>query len=206
MVDDNVALQLINGILGQGVDGLGPLASSKELVKEYKADPSFSGNSDIADSMIKWETSKNFGTGFVTGCGGLITLPVTIPASLYSTWFVQSRLSGAVAHLYGHDVNSERVRTFILLTLIGDAGKEVLKNAGIQVGNKVAMSALKKIPGRVLIEINKKVGFRLITKAGEKGVVNLAKMVPLLGGFVGGGVDAASTYSVGHIAKGIFQR
>lgn len=206
MSNDNVALQLINGILSHGVDGFGPMSSSTELVQEYRSDKAYDGNKDIVKALIRWETSKNFGTGFVTGCGGLITLPVSIPASLYATWFVQARLSGAVAHVYGHNVQSDRIRTFILLSLIGDSAKEVLKQAGIQIGNKVALQAVQKIPGKVLIEINKKVGFRLITKAGEKGVVNITKMIPLIGGLVGGGVDAASTYSVGNIANTIFKR
>ncbi|MFN5980296.1 MAG: hypothetical protein ACK45W_13510, partial [Pseudanabaena sp.] len=57
------------------------------------------------------------------------------------------------------------------------------------IGTKVCQNLIKRIPGRVLIEINKKIGFRLITKAGEKGVVNVMKMLPLVGGVVGGTFD-----------------
>ena len=206
MSNDSAALKLINGILSHGVDGLGPMSSSTELVQEYRSDSAYSSKSEIVTGMIRWETSKNFGSGFVAGCGGLITLPIAIPAALYATWFVQARLSGAIAHTYGHNVKSDRIRTFILLSLIGDSGKEILKQAGIQIGNKLAMNVVKQIPGKVLIEINKKIGFRLITKAGEKGVINLTKMIPIVGGFVGGGFDAFSTNAVGHIAKTIFKR
>ena len=52
---------------------------------------------------------------------------------------------------------------------------------------------LKKLPGTVLTKINQKVGFRLLTKFGEKGVVNLFKLVPIAGGVVGGGVDFVGT-------------
>lgn len=52
---------------------------------------------------------------------------------------------------------------------------------------------LKKIPGAVFTKINQKVGFRFVTKAGSKGIVNMAKLVPLAGGIVGGGIDYVGT-------------
>lgn len=42
------------------------------------------------------------------------------------------------------------------------------------------------------MKINQRIGFRFITKFGEKGIINLGKMVPLVGGVVGGGMDVAS--------------
>jgi len=47
---------------------------------------------------------------------------------------------------------------------------------------------------------------RRITKAGEKGIVNIAKLAPLAGGVGGGAVDGASCMGVGKTAKGIFAR
>ena len=63
---------------------------------------------------------------------------------------------------------------------------------------------VKKIPGATLTAINQKVGFRFITKFGETGVVNLGKVVPVLGGVIGGGVDVASTRVIGNNAFKIF--
>ena len=53
-------------------------------------------------------------------------------------------------------------------------------------------------------QINKKIGFRLVTKFGEKGAVNLGKMVPVLGGIVGATFDASTTYAIGKAAKNIY--
>lgn len=66
------------------------------------------------------------------------------------------------------------------------------------------MSLVKKIPGKVLIEINKKVGFRLATKMGEKGLINLGKVIPLLGGGIGGCVNAVGALSICKAAKMVF--
>jgi len=65
---------------------------------------------------------------------------------------------------------------------------------------------IERIPGKLLVEINKKIGFRLLTKAGEKGFVNLAKMVPGIGGVIGGSFDASMCIAVGKIAKNAFRR
>lgn len=204
-MDTSSVVELVEKVLAHGVDGLGPMSSSDELARQYRDDETYRDLDHRIDAMIRWESAKNFGTGFVTGMGGLITLPVAIPASMYAAWFVQARLAGAVASLYGYPTSDERVRTMILLCLIGDAGREVLKGAGVQLGNKVAMKVVEQIPGKVLIEINKKVGFRLITKAGTTGVVNIVKVVPVIGGAVGGAVDAASCAAVGKVARSVFK-
>ncbi|HEA1012053.1 TPA: EcsC family protein, partial [Escherichia coli] len=52
--------------------------------------------------------------------------------------------------------------------------------------------------------INKRVGFRLLTKFGEKGAINLGKMIPLVGGVIGGTFDGVSTNLVGNIARKTF--
>ena len=49
-------------------------------------------------------------------------------------------------------------------------------------------------------------GFRFVTKFGEKGIVNLGKVVPVLGAFIGGGVDVASTRIIGYNAYKVFMK
>jgi hypothetical protein len=44
----------------------------------------------------------------------------------------------------------------------------------------------------------------LVTKFGEKGIVNLGKAVLLLGGVIDGSVDGVSTNIIGRTAKKIF--
>ena len=43
----------------------------------------------------------------------------------------------------------------------------------IKTGTKSLEVAIKKIPGSALVKTNQKVGFRFITKFGEKGIINL---------------------------------
>ena len=60
-------------------------------------------------------------------------------------------------------------------------------------GEKIAVKCINKIPGKVLTKINQKIGFRFITKFGEKGIINMGKLVPGVGGLISGGFDFADT-------------
>jgi hypothetical protein len=198
------ALDLVKNVMALGFDGIGPLDSAAELASDYARDSSFADTSDRVDSVIRWETSKNVTTGFLTGLGGLLALPVTVPASLGAAWVVQARLVGTIAILGGYDLDDDRVRTMAMLCVVGDGAKEVAKGVGIDLGRRLALKGIDRIPGKLLIEINKKIGIRLLTKAGEKGVINLVQLVPIVGGAIGGTVDGIACYSVGQAAKSAF--
>jgi len=205
-VNDSTLTQVATWLTNVAVDGIGPLSSSAALAEEYKLDADYPDNDSRVDSLINWETSKNFGTGFVTGLGGFVALPITLPVGLGAAWAVQARMVGAIAEIYGYSVKDERVKTAILLCLVGGEIVDLLKGVGVKVGTRVTENLIAKIPGRVLVEINKKVGFKLLTKAGEKGIINLSKIVPIIGGPISGTVDALMCRSVGKTAKTVFRR
>ena len=92
-----------------------------------------------------------------------------------------ARMSAAIAVIRGYDIESEEVQSAVLISLLGAGAAGVLGKVGVEVGTKTTMAALKKLPGQLLIEINKKVGYRLITKFGTKGSINLVRAVPLVG-------------------------
>lgn len=204
MSEENKALALAKWISDKAIDGVRPLSSAHDLADEYLLDTSYPDNESRINSLISWETTKNFTSGFVTGLGGVLVLPFTLPAAFAASWLIQARMAAAIARIHGHNLHSDRVRTFILAALVGDTLKDLAKTTGIAVGRKVTTSLIEKIPGKVLIEINKKIGFRLLTKAGEKGALNLMKGVPFIGGVVGGSFDAAACRVVGHNARNLF--
>lgn len=197
-------LEVINAVLSAGFEGLGPLCGATELADEYLRDPRYANHEARIDSLIHWETGKLFTTGFLSGLGGMLTLPVALPAGLGVSWAVQARLVGAIARIHGHDVEEDRVRTLTLLAIVGDLGKEVVKKAGVEVGHQLGLRALEAVPAHALGSINRAVGFRLVSKASRKGIVNLSKGVPLAGGLVGGAVDALACRAVGATARRLF--
>lgn len=203
-MSESMALALVQQIIDVGIDGCGPLDSAADLAAQYASDGSYGCRRSRIEGLIRWESSKNFSSGFVTNLGGILTLPVSIPAALGASWFVQARLAAAIAVLHGHDPYNDRVRTMALLAIVGDGLKELAKWAGVTAGNKFAMSALSQVSASVFRQINKAVGFRLITKAGQTGVINLVKVIPIVGGIVGGTIDGVSCMSVGWTADELF--
>jgi EcsC protein family len=201
---NNLIQTILEWIADAGINGLGVLPSAKQVAEEHLSKSA--SIDDAINSIIAWSTTYAAGTGFVAGLGGIAAMPITIPAGLAASYAIGANTAAAIAYLQGYDIRSEQVRTMVLLCLIGEAGEEILKNAGITIGTKVCENLIKQIPGKVLIEINKKIGFRLITKAGEKGVINLMKMVPLVGGVVGGTFDGIFVNSCGQTAKTVFSK
>ncbi|OLS33874.1 EcsC family protein [Bacillus sp. MRMR6] len=156
------------------------------------------------NSLIRWQNTKSVTSGFLTGLGGIITLPVAIPANIASVLLVQIRMVAAIAHMGGNNLKDDEVKSYVYLCLAGNGAKEIAKNTGIVIGQKLAMSGIKKIPSAVITKINQAVGFRLLTKFGEKGAINLGKAVPLVGGIIGGTVDGITTNIIGDVARKIF--
>lgn len=197
-------MKFVDTILRSGVDGLGPLQSAREIAEQHRTQHV---DVDVAiERLIATHTRLVAATGFATGVGGPITLLVTIPADVTVFYALSARCVAAVAHLRGYDIDSHEVRSVILLTLLGAGGAGIAAEVGAQLGTKAALAALKRLPGRTLIEINKKVGFRLLTKFGSKGVINLGRFVPFFGGGVGAAINAAAMRSAGRYAKSNFPK
>ncbi|OKH29529.1 hypothetical protein NIES2101_43290 [Calothrix sp. HK-06] len=193
----------LNWLVSVGIQGLGVLPCAQKVAQDH-LEACGNDKEKAIDSIIAWRTTYAAGTGFVTGLGGLATLPFTISASFASSYVLAANASAAIAILRGYDIQSDQVRTFVLLTLLGESATEVIRTIGVNLGTKVTKSLISQVPGKVLIEINKKIGFRLITKAGEKGFINLMQIVPITGGLVGAGFDGTFVHNCGAAAKNVF--
>jgi len=176
--------------------------SIEELAEDYLYKSS--SKKKAIDDLIGYQTLLCGTNGFITGLGGLLVLPVAIPTNILSTIYIQLRMIAAIAYINGYDIYSDQVRTIAYACLTGSSTTKVLKNVGIKIGEKVVINAIKKIPVEVLVKINQQVGFRLVTKFGQKGLVNFGKMIPLVGGVVGGAFDTGMTLTIGNIAKKVF--
>lgn len=195
-------MSVLDWAYDKSVNGVAGLDSAVDLAQDYlNQDGTLE---DQVNSLIRWQNTKAGTSGFVTGLGGLIVLPITIPANIASVMFLQVRMIAAIAYMGGHKLNDDRVKTLVYLCLTGNAAKDVMKDFGIVVGTKIAENALRKMNVQVIREVNKRVGFRLLTKFGEKGAVNLSKMVPILGGVVGAACDSIATNAIGNVARRTF--
>ena len=177
----------------QGIPHISP--SVEQIAKEYNE--KYPTTEQAVKAMIKNQIIKCTTSGFITGFGGFVTLPVTLPANITSVLYVQMRMIACAAYMAGFDLSSDETQTFVYACLAGVAVNEMLKQAGIKFGVKLTNSLIKKIPGKVLTKINQKVGFRFITKFGTKGIINIGKLVPGVGAVIGGGLDLVETKAIG---------
>lgn len=192
---DTIYDKALNGVVGSN--------SVEEFAEEY-----LNGSDSLeskVDSLIRWQVAKCGVSGFLSGVGGAITLTVTIPADLSACLYVQMRMAAAIAYMGGHNIHSDKVRTFVYAALCGSSVTNLLTDAGVEFSKKLTVNVIRnKISHETLKKINQRVGMRLFTKAGSKGIINLAKSAPFIGGLVGGGFNVVTTKAIGNAAKRIF--
>ena len=202
-ISQNEIMQLLDKLYDQSMHGIAKVSPPVEKLANNYLEKSNDATT-AAKKFINYQIAKCTTSGFVTGLGGLITLPVAIPANVGSVIYVQMRMIACLAYMGGYDTDSDQVQTLVYACLAGISIDQILKQAGIQFGNKFVMAMVKKIPGEVLTKINQKVGFRFVTKFGTKGIVNIGKAVPVVGGMISGGFDFVETKAIANRAYKMF--
>lgn len=191
LTQDDV-MKLLDSCYSKCLNGVPKVSSNVEtMANDYLQ--KYATGEEACKAMLRNQIAKCTTSGFVTGFGGIVTMPVTLPANVGSVLYVQMRMIACTAYMAGYELNSDQTQTFVYACLAGVAVNELIKQASIKFGIKFANGLIKKIPGKVLTKINQKVGFRFITKFGTKGIVNLGKLLPGVGAIVGGSLDLVET-------------
>lgn len=199
----NAMMEALEWSYDKAINGLPGQKNIYELVKDYTQNSK--NVEEAVNKMVNFQITKAATSGFLTGFGGVMTLPITVPANVASVLVVQIRMIAAIAVARGYDPNDDQIQTFIYVVLTGSSMTDIVKRAGIAFGNKFTTALIKnRVPGVVLTKINRAVGFRLITKFGQKGVVNLGKLVPVVGAIIGGSIDTVATKAIAKKAKETF--
>lgn len=106
-------MDVLNWSYDKAVQGVAGLDSAYDLADDYlKQEGSLHAQ---ANSLIRWQNTKAGTSGFLTGLGGIITLPVAIPANVASVMYVQIRMIAAIAHMGGYNLNDDRVKSLVLM-------------------------------------------------------------------------------------------
>lgn len=202
-LSESKIMQALDWAYDKSINGFSGVDSARDLARDYSKD----GGAliDNINSLIRWQNTKAATSGFIMGIGGIATMPIAVPANIASVLFVQVRMVAAIAIMSGHDVHDDRVKTLVYACLAYNSVGDALKDAGVVIGTKMATKAIEKhITGNAIKAINNRVGFKLLTKFGQKGVINLGKLVPVLGGVIGGSIDLAATNTIGNVARDAF--
>ena len=184
---------MIKGIdlaTGKDVDSI-----KRTVDQQIRLHPELKDNfSALADRLInkrKWYAST---VSFCWGCGGWMTI---VP-NLAHIWRIHGRLVLTIAYIYGYDLDDPERREEIALCFALSGGNEALKNVLKDAG---MVGAKKALLTPAMKEIIKKLPNKIITIAGEKSLLNVAKVVPVAGGLVSGVMDFFSTTGIGKAAK-----
>lgn len=203
-IDPAALVKVLTFLHGKALTGMPSQLSAAELAQRY-------ASLQIplaarADHLIKGQVAASASVGFSTGLGGLLTLPISLPANLASNYYLHLRMASAIAVLCGYDPAQDQVRALSLICLLGGDAKETLERIGIQYFVLTKDEAMDKINAEVQGRIADVVAKRILAKLGTKGAVMVGRSIPLLGGVVSGGVDALYSYKIGQTAKSIFLR
>ena len=200
----NTKVSVLDKIYGYAINGISRFDKPLDNIVQSYVTKARTTDKAI-DNFVRNQKIKCGTTGFITGLGGLLTLPVTIPADIASSLYIELRMIAGIAMIRGYNIYDDQVKTLIYLCLVGNAIGDVVKQVGIKVGEKlVVKKLLPKLTREVVKKINQRVAFRLITKNGTKGMINVGKMIPIGGGIIGGAWNVAEVGIFAKHAKKMF--
>ena len=169
----------------------------KEHVAQLRAARPDASTHELATGVVSRRALKAGGIGALTGLGGLITLPVAIPADLVGTWRVQTVMLAVIAEIYEAEFEFDD----FFLVLGGSAVTEAMKQFGVAAGKDVTKRMIEKhVTRETMKQINRVVSRQILTKAGAKSATSFMKMVPLVGAPVGFAFDWTATRAFGAAA------
>jgi len=196
-----LALDLYDKVVNGGIPGL---CSADELANSYRT--GYASTEDAAKALVRWQNGKCAADGFLTSLPGLAFLPATLSANVVSILAFNIQTVAAVARLGEYDLHDECIKSLVLICIAGESVNVVFRQLGIDLTKVVLVAVIKSIPRALLGKINRLVGVKLLTKFSAKGFIQLGRLVPLVGGLVGGGCDYYWSSVVGEKAIETFIR
>ncbi len=192
---------ILRRVLEIAIDGIGKVPSAKSVAAKQM--DRHGGSVDAAiESIIDIHVRLGSAQGFVTNLGGVAALAMAVPANLTGTAVIQVRMIAAIAHLRGYDLNDSRVRTALIMCLLG----------GEQIAKQIASGKLPTSPMAVATapifdpdldrRVAEEVVADLLNRVGGKNLaLVVTKRVPLIGGGIGAVMDGIATRQIGKYAK-----
>lgn len=200
-VTPQVAGGALRQVLELAIDGTSKLPGAKHSATRQLQ--KHGGAADHAiDALIDFHVGLASAQGFVTNLGGLAALPVTMPANLAGVAVVQTRMVAAMAHLRGYDLDDNRVRTALIMCLLG--GEQVAKKivTGRLPTSPLAIATAPVFDPHLDQRVAEEVLTDLIQRVGGKNLaLTVTRRVPILGGGVGAVMDGIATHQIGKYAR-----
>lgn len=199
---ESFILSTLNSLYDLALKGAVGTESALQLANEFAA-PQISKEEQIK-RLIDSQSRKCSTAGFMSGFGGFLTLPIALPIDITANYYIQIRMVMAIAHIAGHDIQSGAVKAIVLACLLGNAAKDVLRDAGVRFSARSTGTAIEKLSRHLIPKINKSLGRRFLARSGKSTLLHANKLVPFVGGIVGASIDYFSCQTVGRVARYVF--
>ncbi|MGA4670512.1 EcsC family protein [Propionibacteriaceae bacterium Y1923] len=190
-------------VLEVAIDGAAGVPSAKEAASSHLGKKS--DRDQAIDALVTQHIALAGAQGFATNLGGLVTMAVTLPANLAGVAVIQCRMVAAIAHLRGYDLDDNRVRSAILMCLLGESSATELITAGDLPSTPMAIATAPVFDRDLDLTVSNHVLGQLLQQLGGKRIgVLLARRIPVVGGGVGAATDGWATFQVASYARAEF--
>ena len=155
----------------------------------------------LAKLVVSRKAVKQGLVGAIGGLGGVLSLPISVPAELVASWKIQVNMAMAIARVYGHDTSAPEFKTDVYLIMAGDRARESLKQLGLDVGEKLTRRALEKLlTDEIRLQIRSAIPKAIIRKTGRSTSSKLMKLVPVASAPVNFAFDYGAAKVIGNTA------
>lgn len=192
---ENISADLFHQILDLAIEGRGALSGAKEIAKSQLE--KYSDAEQAVNAVIRQHLILAGSQGFATNWGGFFLSLLTIPANVAASSFVQARMVAAVAHLRGYELSDPRVRTALLMCILGPSPQSTFAERSGLPTSPLAVATAPVFDAKLDGAVAKILAERTVSSIGGKRLgVMLGKGIPFVGGGVGAAIDTWSTRSI----------
>ena len=178
--------RMIDTVRDIGLDGKLTYSSAAQVARKAQRGRARKHPERAVRRIIRSHRRGVTAAGFLTGLGGVVTLPVLLPTNVMEFYIQSTRMVGAIAVVRGYDLDDQEVRVRVLAALLGEESGDVLSSLGL---GPVAGAAVRGVAGRLPDSphsaIVQAVGGRLIRRFGLRSARLFGKAIPGLGGVLG---------------------
>lgn len=166
-----------------------------DVERARKRNPDLSQD-QLARLVVKRGTRRVGAASFAFGFGGAPMLAL----NLSSVLTLQVSLVLAVAAVYD-ELDSPDLQQDLVLILAGNSAVTSLRTFGVAAANDMGKKWVQKnVTRETMKQVNKVLSRKILTKAGEKSLTSLVKIVPVAGAAVGYAVDRSFARVLGDSA------
>jgi len=177
-------------------------SGSVELAESYRL--KWAGDREQSiDDIIRSHTRYAAVVGFMTGVGGILSTPVAAPLNISSVIVIQVRLIAAIAHLRGYALSDPKVKALVFICLTGSGAAALVQELGFSVGKRIGARILAQGTQLTVKKFNAALARHLLLRYGARKAV--VRGTPVIGGLVGGAIDAGVTLGIASTAKTVFK-